>query len=308
MGMYDYIVCRYPLPTVPPPWATPDQQYQSKSLDCRMDVYEIRDDGSLWVEDYDIEDRSERAKWKAKHPGEELPKELAESFLSLAGCMSRVNKRWVKQHFDGVVEFYHSNWSSAAYGMVFTPDGADHESVTYEATFVDGVVTKIVETEREREPALSREIYERLLVMAFDGDDEPVIDKSEPEVGAEMYVLWGSINRNLDGYPVKLVAKTPRDWAFVGQHDKIETINPAQLGNCLFHSEADAKAQRSWEHRVADRRQEYCKELLREQANREAPGRDLHWTEAEARAKNDVAQRRCIHGIPINVFCGRCES
>lgn len=214
MGMYDYVVCRYPLPTAPPFWATPDQQYQSKSLQCRMDVYEIRDDGTLWIEDYDIEDQSERARWKTAHPGQTLPKELTDGPLSvLAGCMSRVNKRWVQQCFHGVVEFYHSNWCSVAYGIVFTPDGADHESVTYEATFVDGVVTGIIETEREREPSLSREVYRQLDDM-FE-EDKPLIDLSEPEIGAQMYVLWGSVNLGLDGYPAKLIAKTKRDWAFV---------------------------------------------------------------------------------------------
>lgn len=261
MGMYDYIVCRYPLPTVPPSWTTVDQQYQSKSLDCEMDIYEIRDDGSLWVEEYDIEDQSERTKWKTEHPGEELPKELAEDPLSgLMGCMSRVSKRWVQRHFDGVIEFYHSNWCAAAYGMVFTHGGEDFESVTYEASFVGGACTEIVETERERKPSLSREVYEQMGTMFQ--EDKPVIDESEPEVGAEMYALWGSIDRKLDGYPVKLIAKTSRDWAFVGLNDAIETIHPSQLGNCLFHSEADAKAQRAWEHRLWDRQAEHCNELL----------------------------------------------
>lgn len=265
MGMYDHIICRYPLPTAPPSWATPDQQYQSKSLGCQMDLYEIRDDGTLWLEEYDIEDQSEQAKWKAAHPGEELPKELADDPLSgLFGCMSRVNKRWVQQRFDGVIEFYHSNWSSMAYGMVFTTDGEDYESVTYEAMFVDGVVKKVAETERERKHSLSSEVYRQLDAMFQ--EDKPVIDESEPDVGAEMYVLWGSINRKLDGYPAKLIAKTSRDWAFVGRHDKIETIDPSQLGNCLFHSEADAKAQRSWEHRLWDRKSEYCKQMLQSNA------------------------------------------
>lgn len=263
MGMYDYIVCRYPLPTVVPEFIkSNDHHYQSKSLDCRMDVYEIRDDGTLWLEEYDVEDQSEHAKWKAAHPGEKLPKELADDPISaLAGCMSRVNKRWVQQRFSGVIEFYDSNWCASAYEIDFTPDGSDHEGVTYEATFLDGAVVKIEETERSREPSLSVGVYHQLDSMFQ--EDEPVIDTAEPGVGAEMYVLWGSINRNLDGYTAKLVAKTSRDWAFVGRHEKIETIDPCQLGNCLFHSESDAKARRSWEHQLWDRKTEYCKELLR---------------------------------------------
>ncbi len=33
-----------------------------------------------------------------------------------------------------------------------------------------------------------------------------------------------------------------------------------------------------------------------------------HWTEKEAAAAGDVELPRCIHGVPRNVFCGRCES
>lgn len=262
MGMFDYVICHYPLPTIPPPWATTDHQYQSKSLECGMDLYKIRDDGTLWLEEYDVEDQSDKAKWKADHPGEPLPKELADNPLSgLIGCMSRVNQRWVQQDFDGVIEFYDSNACAGAYGMTFTPDGADHESVTYEATFAGGVVTKIVETERSCEPSLSSDIYHQLDSMFQ--EDGPSIDMSEPEVGAEMYVLWGSIDRNREGYPARLIVKTKRDWAFTVKHDRIETIAPSQLGNCLFHSEADAKAQRGWEYKLWDKKSEYCNDLIK---------------------------------------------
>lgn len=267
MGMFDEIICRYPLPTKPPRFVkSADHPYQSKSLECTMDLYEIREDGTLWVEEYDIEDQSERAKWKATHPGEELPKELADDLLSgLAGCMTRVNKRWVRlSGFSGTVEFYDGNTCTSAYGHGFTPTGEDREWIAYEAVFLNGALKEIQETERKREPTLSVEIYQQLNGM-FE-EDEPVIDMSEPEVGAEMYVLWGSIDRNKEGYPVKLIAKTSRDWAFVDGDDSIEKIDPHQLGNCLFHSEVDAKAQRSWKYRAWDRKSEYCQRLLDEQS------------------------------------------
>ena len=144
--------------------------------------------------------------------------------------------------------------------MTFTPDGADYASITYEARFVRGVLSEIVETERSREPALSVSVYYELNGK-FE-EDSPFIDTSEPEIGAEMYVLWGSIDRNKEGYPARLIAKTKHDWAFEGRHGRIETIPPSQLGNCLFHSETDAKAMRSWDHTIWDRKVEYCKRLL----------------------------------------------
>lgn len=33
-----------------------------------------------------------------------------------------------------------------------------------------------------------------------------------------------------------------------------------------------------------------------------------YWTEREAAAANQVHARRCIHGVPLNVFCDRCEA
>ena len=31
------------------------------------------------------------------------------------------------------------------------------------------------------------------------------------------------------------------------------------------------------------------------------------WTVEEARAAGKVSERCCIHGLPLNVFCGKCE-
>jgi hypothetical protein len=32
------------------------------------------------------------------------------------------------------------------------------------------------------------------------------------------------------------------------------------------------------------------------------------WHVEDAKAAGKVNERRCIHGKPINVFCGKCES
>lgn len=36
-------------------------------------------------------------------------------------------------------------------------------------------------------------------------------------------------------------------------------------------------------------------------------GQKLYWSEPEARAANDVASKQCLHGLPVNVFCDKCE-
>ena len=56
MGMFDDIRCKYPLPMPENPQGyTGSQEFQTKDLDCIMDYYEIREDGSLWVEKRETE-------------------------------------------------------------------------------------------------------------------------------------------------------------------------------------------------------------------------------------------------------------
>lgn len=88
MGMFDYLRCKYPLPRE----GANDLVYQTKDLDCAMDDYEIREDGTLWQEDYDIEDHSDPTK---------------EGWKGLVGCMTRVNPRWVQvPGFTREIRFY----------------------------------------------------------------------------------------------------------------------------------------------------------------------------------------------------------
>ena len=89
MGLFDYIRCSYPLPG----GHADSGEFQTKDTPSQfMDHYEIREDGSLWHEDYDTEDRSD-------------PR--AEGVMSLAGMMTRVRKRWEKdESFTGEIRFY----------------------------------------------------------------------------------------------------------------------------------------------------------------------------------------------------------
>jgi hypothetical protein len=89
MGMFDEVRFRgYPLPLQ----LSDDVLLQTKSLDCRMDLFEVREDGSLWREHYDIEDRSD--------PN-------AEGIMAIVGCMTRVNKRWQREPYTGEVSVTH---------------------------------------------------------------------------------------------------------------------------------------------------------------------------------------------------------
>ena len=97
MGMYDHIRCLYPLPE-------PCTEFQTKDLDSAMDNYEIRADGTLWIETYDVEDHSD-------------PK--AEGLMRIAGIMTRVNQAWVPTTHTGEVRFYGGSGSDSEYRAVF---------------------------------------------------------------------------------------------------------------------------------------------------------------------------------------------
>ena len=88
MGMYDDLRCKYPLPLA----GANDLAYQTKDTPEQwLGMYEIREDGTLWHETYETEDRSD--------PN-------AEGLLALAGSMTRVNKQWEPCAMTGEIRFY----------------------------------------------------------------------------------------------------------------------------------------------------------------------------------------------------------
>lgn len=88
MGMFDNVEVLVALPNLPAD-AKPD--FQTKSLACFMEDYRIDEAGRLWVQKYDIEDRSD--------PN-------ATGIMRLAGSMTRINQRWVPFSYTGEVRFY----------------------------------------------------------------------------------------------------------------------------------------------------------------------------------------------------------
>ena len=93
MGMFDDVTFKYPLPVE----GANALAFQTKSLDPSMDHYEIREDGTLWRQAYDIADRSDPT---------------AEGFARWAGVMTHVNERWVREELTGEICFY-SSWQDA---------------------------------------------------------------------------------------------------------------------------------------------------------------------------------------------------
>lgn len=228
MGMYDDIICRYPLPGEPPNFCAKEgYRFQSKSLDCFMATYEITEAGELL--------------------------QTGEMYGNL--------EKPEPVDFHGVLEFYTSNWAALAYGVRFTASGEDFESVTYEATFVNGKVQSIVETERERGPALARHLMDEIDAL-FDRD-EPEVTMTEPEAGQSMYLQWGGGSK---GYPVTFLAKTPRDWVVADERGKVDTLHSSDLGRLLFHSKEESDRVKAWSEKVREQKIAYAKRLLEGQS------------------------------------------
>lgn len=204
--------------------------FQTKDLECSLDQYEITEDGRL-----------------------------IQTFTSFGA----EPQGFVP--YTGVINFYNSNGSAGAYGICFTSKGEDLESAEYNATFKDGIVTSIEQVEYSREPALGYKETERLLAPLF--PDEVEVDESDPDVGAQMYIQYGGDSA---GFPATLAVKGAKKWALTTEDGDIETMHPSDLGNILFHTQADAEAQRnahtiSWQQRT-----EYCAKLLAEKIAQKA--------------------------------------
>lgn len=103
MGMFDYVRCKYPLPA-----GAPVDGYQTKDTDAQyLELYEIREDGSLWYLHVEREFRPD--------PGKE-------GLEALCGCMKKVSEEWRQERMTGEVCFYADNagdyqnmWEFSAY-------------------------------------------------------------------------------------------------------------------------------------------------------------------------------------------------
>ena len=127
MGMFDSIICLAPLPMA----GANDLSFQTKDTPEQfMDQYEIRADGSLWHQDYELADESELAKWKNANHGQTPPAGL-DGFI---GCLTQVNKRWTHlDRYDGTINFY-------------TTLGQHHTGwLQFKATYVDGQLATEIE-------------------------------------------------------------------------------------------------------------------------------------------------------------------
>jgi hypothetical protein len=106
MGLYDDIRVLCPLPGLD---VVPGGRvFQTKSLECVLDNFEIRENGTLWHENYETV-------WHEPDP--------AKGPLGFMGAMEAVNRHWVLWPYTGEVRFH---------------DMIDGEWFDFSAYFMDG--------------------------------------------------------------------------------------------------------------------------------------------------------------------------
>lgn len=110
MGMFDYI--RFE-----------GAEYQTKDTPAQaLDQYEIREDGTLWYQNYDCE-------------------LVDDPDHFLGGYLKQFNHRWeFVSKFDGVIRFYREDKENGGYN-------AD-KWIEYKALFMDGKIIKIQRQEQ----------------------------------------------------------------------------------------------------------------------------------------------------------------
>ena len=125
MGLFNWIKCLYPLPGE----ERTDIIFQTKDIEPNiLDNYRIEEDGTLSKEIYDIEDRSNPT---------------AKGLASIAGCMTRVNQRFIPWTFHGKIELYSNNARGACKLGTLTKNKEAFTSWEYTATFTEGKLTDL---------------------------------------------------------------------------------------------------------------------------------------------------------------------
>ena len=99
MGMFDYIKCDLDL--------SDETDFKGKNFQTKCtprqacDNYWISEDGVLFREHYETVDQSNRAKWIEENRGQPEPVWEIEDLM---GYCTKINQRWVKEDFSGVIK------------------------------------------------------------------------------------------------------------------------------------------------------------------------------------------------------------
>lgn len=118
--MFDSVVCKYALPMPEEPKGYINSiEFQTKDLENGLLHYEIREDGSLWLEEHEYE----------HVPGD--PK--AKFFLDRIGRMKSIRSWFTQQKITKTIEIYDYMETSGQYDYW----------ISYDITFIDGYIKHV---------------------------------------------------------------------------------------------------------------------------------------------------------------------
>ncbi len=120
MGMYDDIVCKYPLPLPEDTKGFVPLRFQTKDLDNALDCYEIREDGTLWLRECERE-------YTEGNPN-------GKTFFEKFGVVKETKVWWTHVKTTNTIRMYDYNNCN---------DGPYDYWVEFEIVFIDGVIDKI---------------------------------------------------------------------------------------------------------------------------------------------------------------------
>lgn len=222
--MYDNLICEYPLPN-PPDFVRENHMFQTKSMDCSLSTYTITKEGQL--------------KFSSGWDNEE----------------SNI------EDFTGTIIFYDSNICGSGPAL-YTRNGEDAVSVDYSAKFVDGKLTNLEQISLEVEPAFKRRNFIRKVEK--DEKEKYMARISESLLGKNVYVLWGSLDRDSKGYYANVVTETNDEICVKSDAKKLEILSRNLRDHIFWDSEEEAlaarkKKQDKWDAEVKEF-EEYKKE------------------------------------------------
>ena len=119
MGMFDDIVCKYPLPLPEDNKGFKSVGFQTKDLDNALDLYEIREDGTLWLFECERE-------YIGGDPN-------GVTFSERFGEVKQINKRWTHVKLTKTINMYTYQHGEVDYDYW----------VEFTIEFVGGVINKI---------------------------------------------------------------------------------------------------------------------------------------------------------------------
>jgi len=119
MGMYDDIVCKYPLPLPEDTKGFHPCGFQTKDLENALDRYEIREDGTIWLRECERE-------YTDGDPN-------GKTFIEKVGLVKETKVWWTQVKLNKIISMYTYQHGEGQYDYW----------VEFAIDFVDGVVNKI---------------------------------------------------------------------------------------------------------------------------------------------------------------------